>query len=162
MTPSPFLAPDCRHCTHSLLYRSEHLRFAELTRTDRYSQNVPRPAGAESRNIGAECSPAAATTATEPVAVIEVMVGSGTAAQPPQFQLGRLSWVARGGTWLSAGGHGWGPALGSGAPGYSRRGWAEAVPLVRWPVPAGPPCRRRRFRLVGSLPVRLARAGRCQ
>jgi hypothetical protein len=25
MTPSPFLAPDCRHCTHSLLYRSEHL-----------------------------------------------------------------------------------------------------------------------------------------
>lgn len=43
-----------------------------------------------------------------------------------------------GGPWLSTGGHEWGPALGSGAPSSSGRGWAETAPLVRWPASAGP------------------------
>ena len=60
------------------------------------------------------------------------------------FQLGRLSWADCGGPWLSAGGHAWGPALGSGAPGSSGCGWAKAVPLVRWLVLAGPRGRRKR------------------
>jgi hypothetical protein len=192
MTPSPFLAPDCRHCTHLLLYRSEHLRFAELTRTDRYSQNAPSPAGTESRAIGAECSPpsagrlssqmplarpprpstdgslsaspAAATTPTEPVAAIEVMVGSGTAAQSPQFQLDRPSWGARGGavavsgwTWLGPGARGGcsglltsrldrgsavGPVAGPGRTSLSAKAFASAC--RRGQVVA---IRRRRLRL---------------
>jgi hypothetical protein len=46
--------------TGSLLYRSEHLCRLEPTRTDRYSQNTPRPASVESRTTGADCSPPSA------------------------------------------------------------------------------------------------------
>jgi hypothetical protein len=78
IAPSPFLASDCRHCADSLLYRSEHLCFAEPTRTDRYSQNAPGPVGAKAETLARGCSPPTA-----------VRLGSQAPLSPPAETLGR-------------------------------------------------------------------------